>query len=206
MLADAATFAAAEQATDIHFRARFDKRKIRRPEAQFQILLEEILQESGQDATQVRHADTLIHQQTFHLVKHRRMRDIVVVPESASRCDDADRRALLQHGANLHRRCMRAQQLAATVKIKRIHVRARGMIGLEIQCIEIMEVVFDFRTGGNAETHAVKQLADTFDDTRDRMQATRLMSAARARYIDGFFREFFIQRSACQRCLLRFQQ
>ena len=50
-----------------------------------------------------------------HLVEHRRVRRVVVGAIGAAGDDDADRRRLAEHGADLHRRGMRAQHRAAAV-------------------------------------------------------------------------------------------
>lgn len=56
--------------------------------------------------------DALVDHQPLDLMEHRRVRRIRVGAIGAARRDDADRRLLVQHGADLHRRGVGAQHAA----------------------------------------------------------------------------------------------
>src|SRR5579863_10227622 len=71
LLAHAAALAAAEEAADVHFRARLHEREEGGAETQLEVvLLEEALHEIREGAAQVRHAHALVHQEALHLVEH----------------------------------------------------------------------------------------------------------------------------------------
>ncbi len=61
----------------------------------------------------------LVDDQALDLVEHRRVGLIGVVAEGAARHDDADRRLLRQHGADLHRARMGAQHHARAIGLLR---------------------------------------------------------------------------------------
>jgi hypothetical protein len=88
----------------------------------------------------------------FDLVEHRRVRGVAVLTEDAARRDDADRRRLLRHhGADLHRRGVRAQQhRAARRRVREIEGvvhRARRMAFGDVERGEVVPVVLDLGTG-----------------------------------------------------------
>ena len=70
--------------------------------------------------------------------------------------DDADGRVfLVEHIADLNRRSVRAQNIAVFHIKGILHGTGRMVFG-NVQCLEIMEIVFDFGAVGHFETHAVK--------------------------------------------------
>src|SRR3546814_4781347 len=77
--------------------------------------------EGGQRTLQVPHVAFLVDHQPLDLMEHRRVRGIVIGTEGAPRHDDADRRLLGQHVADLHRRGVGAQNLAADRKSTRLN-------------------------------------------------------------------------------------
>ncbi len=94
-----------------------------------------------------------------------------------ARNDDADRlvaaflvtdgRELL-HRVHLHRRGMRAQQLALALLVcieeeGVVHFARRMAFG-EVQSREIVIIGFDIRTFGNRETHIGEDCGDLIDD------------------------------------------
>ena len=60
----------------------------------------------------------LVDDEALDLVEHRRVRLVAVAAIGATRNDDADRRLLLEHGADLHRRGVRAQQQPRSVRLR----------------------------------------------------------------------------------------
>ena len=132
--------------------------------------------------------DALAHHQAFDLVKHRRVRDVVIVAIHAARRDQRERRLAGEHRADLHRRGMRAQQ-PAVGKIERVVHRARRMIGGDVERFEVVEVVFDLGPGGDFEAGLPEQLLDAQPHLGDRVQSAARFAAARQRDVDAFLRE-----------------
>ncbi len=56
------------------------------------------------------HGDAALDVQALHLVEHGRVRDVRVGAVDLARRDDAHRRRLRDHGADLHRAGVRAQE------------------------------------------------------------------------------------------------
>ena len=62
------------------------------------------------------------------------------------------------------------------IDIERVVHGPRRMIGGDIECREVVEVVFDFRALRHGKTDVGKQAFDTQSGARDRMQATGLLA------------------------------
>ena len=102
----------------------------------------------------------------FDLAERRRVRQVEVVAAiDAARHDDADRRLVRLHVADLHRRGVRPQQRAHVVgaaglasdrrrEIQRVLHVARGMLGRHVQRVEAVPLVFDLRAFDDGEAHA----------------------------------------------------
>ena len=94
--------------------------------------------------------------EALDLVEHRRVRLVAVHAVDAARRDDADGRLLLQHGADLHRRGVRAQEQAFAVPVRLeeegVVCLARRMSDGEVEAREIVVVRLDIRPLGDPET------------------------------------------------------
>ena len=76
------------------------------------VKLEERLAELREYPFEVAHMGLLVDHQRLDLVEHRRVCLVTVAAIDAARRDDADRRFLRQHGADLHGAGMGAQDEA----------------------------------------------------------------------------------------------
>ena len=74
------------------------------------------------------------------------------------------------HAAHLHRRCMRAKQVAVRKPESILHI-ARRMRSRNIQRIEIMLFRFHFRTIKNGESERSKKVFNLFLQLRNGMKA-----------------------------------
>ena len=105
VLADVAALATTDVARDVHLRRGLGEGEIRGTETHFGALTEELLHEVVQGLLQVGKGDAFIDVKTFNL-----MEDAVsagrygFVAEYAARSDDADRRLMGLHHADLHTR------------------------------------------------------------------------------------------------------
>src|SRR5690349_22567958 len=96
---------------------------MRSAEAHLHVIdLEERLAEFSERPFEMAEMRLLVDDEALDLVEHRRVRLVRIGTVGAAWCYDADRRLLLEHGADLHRRSVRAQQ----------HARAVGL-GVEIE-------------------------------------------------------------------------
>ncbi len=108
---EAAAFA---RTADIDLGGRLGEGEIARPEAHRQMLdVEEGAAEFDEAALQMPHVDGAVDHQPLDLMEHRRVRGVVIAAEGAAGHDDPERRLARAHGADLHRRGVRAQDLAA---------------------------------------------------------------------------------------------
>ena len=146
-----------------------------------EVPLEERLEEPMQHRLHVGEADALVDHQALDLVKHRRVRHVMIAAIHASRRDHAPMAACaFSMRADLHRRGVRAQQ-PPVGEIEGVVHRARRVIGGDVERLEIVEVVFDLGTGRDLETGA----GGTAVSMRSRALVTgcrppRLLAAARA--------------------------
>ena len=117
--------------------------------------VEEALGERVQRALEIAEADALVDDEAFDLREHRRVRRVeVVAAVDAARRDDAHRRLVRLHVANLHARGVRAQQRRRPAADRRRHRRgevqrvlhvARRVLGRHVQRFEVVPVVFELR-------------------------------------------------------------
>ena len=135
----------------------------------------------------------LVDDQPFDLMEHRRCVASESMPVGLAGDDDADRRLLRLHGADLHRRGVGAQKLAAgrpstPLQEERVVHLARRMAFGEVQRGEIVIVGLDIRTFGDRETHIAEDRGDLVDHLADRMDAAALGRRLphRQRHIDLF--------------------
>src|SRR5262249_55223973 len=96
--------AVARPAAHIHFGARLGVREEARTETQARTLAEHLAREGEQRPLQVRQRNAFADDEPFELREHRRMREIqVIFAIDAAWHDDADRRLMRLHVADLHR-------------------------------------------------------------------------------------------------------
>src|SRR5690625_6332119 len=83
-------------------------------------------------ALEIGKADSLIDQQPFYLMEHRRVGQIGVAAVNPPGTDNADRRRLRLHGAHLDRRGVGTQQPGG-IKVKSIRHAPRRMVRRNIE-------------------------------------------------------------------------
>jgi hypothetical protein len=169
--------------------------------------LEEGAAEFLQRPFQVGHADVAINRQPFDLVEHRRVGLVHVHPVDAARRDDADRRALFGHRADLHRRGMGAQHMRrAGVAVgprheERVMLLPRGVFRRDVQRVEVVPVGFHLRPLGHREPHVGENRGQLFHHLRHRMDRAARARPARQGHVQPFRFQPFIQRRIAQRGL-----
>ncbi len=168
--------AAGARAADIDLGRGLGEREIARPEAHRQIVEpEKGAAELDQAAFQMAHMRRPVDDQPLDLMEHRRMRRVMVAAKGAARHDDADRRLLRQHRADLHRRGMRAQHQPGAVgalgQVEGVVLLPRRMLGRDVERGEIVEILFDMRPLGDDKAHLAKDRDDLVDGLADRMDA-----------------------------------
>ncbi len=185
---------------DVHFRTRLHEREVARAETHLEVALEEGAHELGQGALEVGEGGVLIHQQAFNLMEHRRVGLVAVAAVHLAGGNHAQRRLVVAHVAHLHTGGMRAQQ-AAIAEVEGVVHGARRVVRREVQRLEVVPVVFDFRAFGQLVTQAAEDLGDALQGARYRVQATALAMTARQGDIDAFSGQACVQRSVFQQRL-----
>ena len=147
-----------------------------------------------QCAFQVGEIDVGINNQPFHLVEHWGVSLIVIVTIYAARGDNTDRRLFFFHGADLHAGSLCAQQ-TRRVKPESVVVSARRVMARNVERIEVMIVIFDFRTGRHGKAQLTEETFNPVDCTRYRVQTAVFDTTPRKGNIDRFFSQTSIQRS-----------
>ena len=92
------------------------------------------------------------------------------VAEDAAWGDHAQGRPEFLHAAYLHRRGVGAEQVAAIEPEGILHV-ARGVVGRDVERVEVVEFRFDFGTIEHGETHGAEEILDLPLDLRDGVEA-----------------------------------
>ena len=86
-----------------NFKTGLNEWKKARTKSDTGIRVKNLTEEMSQHPFEIGESDAPIHHETFHLMEHRRMRGIVIVPIHGSRNYDLERRLAALHGADLHR-------------------------------------------------------------------------------------------------------
>src|SRR5690348_6459657 len=116
--------AAAENARDVEFDTGLGKRKIAGAEARLEGRAEELLDEVFDGAGEIAESDVGIDGQPFDLVEHEGMRGVgIVAAIDLAGNDDAHRRFLLFHGANLNGRGVRAEKELARRTLRQAEIK-----------------------------------------------------------------------------------
>ena len=143
-----------------------------------------------------------VDDQPLDLVEHRRVGRVVIAAEGPPRHDDAQRRLLRLHRADLHGRGMGAQHQARAVRawrqIERVVLLARGMVRRDVERGEIVEIVLDMRPLGDDETHLAEDRDDLVDGLADRMDRSRAAGQHRQGHIGQLAGEAIGQRGTPQ--------
>ncbi len=116
--------------------------------------------------------DALGHRQALDLMEHRRVPEVVVVAVDAPGADDPDRRLALQHGADLDRGGVGAQQAPVLQEEGVLGVAGR-VVGREVEGLEVVVVVLDLRTLGDAVAEGGEDLHDLLGDQVNRVDAAQ---------------------------------
>ena len=130
--------------------------------------------------------NTLVDDEAFDLVKHRRVGGVAVAAIYPPRRDDAQGRALFQHRPDLHRRGMRPQQhfLASCAAVREIECvvhRARRVALGHVERSEIVPAVLDLWPGGDGKAEVGENLGQFVHYLAHRMdRAARRLGCGQA--------------------------
>src|SRR4249919_2931815 len=182
---------------DIDFGGGLSEGEIAGTEAHFEIALEECAYEFGQRALEVGEARVLVDEQAFALVEHWRVGLVAIAAVDLAERDHAQRRLVAEHVAHLHARGVRAQQ-ATIPEVEGVVHRTRRMVRREVQRLEVVPVILDFRAIAQLETEAAEDVGDALDRAADRMQAAAAGVEAGQRDVNGFRGEACIEHGIFQ--------
>src|SRR5882724_11468782 len=182
---------AAERAGDVELDGRLGQREIAGSEACFHTGAEKLLHEILDGAGEITKRDVRVHGEAFDLVKGEGMRGVrIIAAIDLSGNDDAHRRFLLLHGANLHGRSVRAEKerrrsTFRQFQIKRVHVVTHGMEFGDVQRFGIVIGRFDFGAFNDGETDGKENVFDFLKDLADQVMRTDGAEDAGEREVDA---------------------
>ncbi|MNQ71462.1 hypothetical protein D3C85_861300 [compost metagenome] len=199
--------AARAVAADVHLRRGLGEGEVVRTEAGVDVVqLEEAGDEGLQRRLQMTHVDVAVDHQTLDLVEHRRVGGVGILTEGAARGDDADRRLLAHHGADLHRAGVGPQHLA--LARFRIRLQEEGVVHFprrvlrrEVQGGEVMEVVLDVRALGHSEAHLGEDGDHLIHDLHGRVHPALAARTAGQGQVDALGQQAGVQLGGLQRGL-----
>ena len=163
-------------ALDVDFERWLGEREVRRAKPHLDVIdLEERLAELLEDPLEVPEVRPPVDHQAFDLMEHRRVGLVGIAAVGATGADHPDRRFLAQHGADLHRRGVGAQQQPRAVRFFReeervVHV-PRRMARREIEQGEIVLVGLDVGSFRDRESHVGEDRREFVVHLRQRMHA-----------------------------------
>ena len=121
---------------------------------------------------QVGHRDALVDDEPLDLVEDRAVRGVVLVgAEDAAGADDVDRRLAGQHRARLHGTGVGAQHEVVLGRVgpEGVLHRARGVVGAEVERVEVEPLGLDARALGDLPAHRHEDVGDPLGQRRDRV-------------------------------------
>ena len=195
---------AADRAGDVDLGPRLDEREVARAEARPGPGPEVGAGEGGQRALEIREGDALADAEPLDLVEHGRVGLVVVGAVDAPRADDADgRRPRAQHGADLHRRGVGAQQdlplrpplpQRGRVDVEGVLHVPGGVIGRDVERLEVVPVELDLRPGGDLVAEAGEDGGDLVGGPGERVPVAAGQEAPpRQRDVEGRAAELGLQ-------------
>ena len=163
-------------ARDVELGRGLGEREVAGPEAALHLGAEEGLDELVDGAGEVAHRDALVDHQAFDLVEGGQVGCIGGVgAERAPRSDDVDRRLLVLHGADLHRRGVAAKHHflgLAEVHEDGVEAAAGGMPVGDVERLEVVPGGLDLGTFRHGEAHADEHVFETVAGLGDQVGVT----------------------------------
>ena len=172
-IAAGAEFAGLAVPADIHLHRGFGEGEVAGAEADGQGGdAEKGAQEIGEAALEVAERDTAIDHQAFDLVKHRRMRGVMISAIGAAGGDDANGRFLAEHGADLQRRGLGAQHQRPAIgagagEVEGVLVLPGGVMVGDVEGAEIIPVALNVRAFDGGEAHGAEDGGEFLDGAVD---------------------------------------
>src|SRR2546423_9835799 len=173
--ADTTSLAVAEDAAHRQLRRRLGVGEVVGAEAGADgLVVEQALDEHLDRAEQVGEGDAAVDGEALHLVEHGRVaRPGCLVAVRAPGCDDVDGRFVRFHGPDLHRRGVGSQHhllVATQPHVQRVLHGTRRMRRRDVERLEVVPVVLDLRTFGDAVPQPGEDVLQLALDLRDEMQ------------------------------------
>ena len=191
--------AATDQALDVERDGRLGERVVAGPEAGLLVRAVHRLGELVEEALEVAHRGPLVDHQALDLEELRAVRGVDrLVAEAATGEQRADRRLGGLHHPDLAGRRMGPQQVALDVDVERVPQVARGVVGRDVEHLEVGQVVLDLRALEDDEPELAEDLGDLAHRFDARMEAAAADLAAGCRDVDGLGRQASGQGGAAQ--------
>src|SRR5438445_3075770 len=173
--ADTTSLAVAEDAAHGQLRRRLGVGEVVGAEAGADgLVVEQALHEHLDRAEQVGQGDAAVDGEALHLVEHGRVaRPRCLVAVRAPGRDHVDGRFVRFHGADLHGRGVGSQHhllVATQPHVQRVLHGARRVRGRDVERLEVVPVVLDLRTFGDAVPEPGEDVLQLALDLRDEMQ------------------------------------
>src|SRR5436190_58224 len=173
--ADTTSLAVAEDAAHRQLRRRLGVGEVVGAEAGADgLVVEQALDEHLDRAEQVGEGDAAVDGEALHLVEHGRVaRPGCLAAVRAPGWDDVGGRFVRFHGPDLHRRGVGSEHhilVAAQPHVQGVLHGARRVRGRDVERLEVVPVVLDLRTFGDAVSEAGEDVLQLALDLRDEVQ------------------------------------
>ena len=184
LLANGAALPLADMAGEVDFDGRLGEREEVRAEADRHAIAHHLLGEVREDRLEVRERNRLrVDVEPLDLVEVRRVRRVRrVATVRAPRAYHADRRLVLHHRADLHRRGLRPQE-AVVAEPERVAPIHRRMVRGRVERREVVEPVLELGTVRDREAELAEYRGGLLDDAGERMLHSERAPAPREREI-----------------------
>ena len=198
--------AVAGEAEEVGLHARLGEREVVGPHPGAGLLAEHDAHERVERAAQVGHRQALVDGEALDLVEDRRVGRVEVVgAEHLAGGHDVDRRLLLEHRADLHRRGLGAQHETGVDGVEEegvLHLPGR-VVGAEVEGIEVEPLALELGALGDLPAHADEGVDEALRGELDRMARAGLATQGRHGDIDPLLDEDALVALHLELCLAR---
>ncbi len=180
-------------AADVELGRRLREREVGRSQPRREVAAEERLGECVEGSGQVGEGDVPIDHQALDLVEHRHVGGVGgVLAVHATRHDHVDRWWLRGHHPHLHGGGVGPQHRRAGLPhlhVQRVVHVARGVVGREVECPEVVPVGLDLRPLRDREAHADEHVLELLHGLRDQVEVTGAPPGRHLREVEPLARD-----------------
>jgi hypothetical protein len=157
---------------EVELGRRLGEREEAGPQPHLGVVAEDGLHEVVERAPEVRHREALVDGEALELHEHGQVRRVELIGAvDAARREHVDRHLAVEHGAHLHGARVRAEHEVRLGRVdeERVLHGPRGVVGVEVERVEVEPLALDLGALGDLPAHAGEHVAHAVLQEGERM-------------------------------------